>query len=229
MLFRSVPVRETVAGDSAASIETPAVIAGRVWAIAPDHARIRAYDAADGSFLDEIPTGADGAIGAPSYLVGDESSGLVVAVGDRIACFAAASPRETLWSRPGPDGAPAERIRGRVQFAATDAPKSPVVLVPQVKDLAVLDARTGTERMRVAGAGSVNGILAGNQLLAGTGSDEGLTASLVTAMRNPGLALMFADLHGEGLTGLKPALLLYVLTTLLLSAPLISAWRRPAG
>ena len=67
------------------------------------------------------------------------------------------------------------------------------------------------------------------QLLAGPGSNQGLTASLVTAMRNPGLALMFANRHGQGLPELKPALLIYVLVTLLLSLPLISRRRRLAG
>jgi BASS family bile acid:Na+ symporter len=67
------------------------------------------------------------------------------------------------------------------------------------------------------------------QLLAGPGSNQGLTASLVTAMRNPGLALMFANRHGQGLPELKPALLIYVLVTVLLSLPLISRRRRLAG
>jgi predicted Na+-dependent transporter len=67
------------------------------------------------------------------------------------------------------------------------------------------------------------------QLLAGPGSDQGLTASLVTAMRNPGLALMFANRHGQGLPELKPALLIYVLVTVLLSLPLMSRRRQLAS
>jgi predicted Na+-dependent transporter len=67
------------------------------------------------------------------------------------------------------------------------------------------------------------------QLLAGPGSDQGLTASLVMAMRNPGLALMFANRHGQGLPELKPALLIYVLVTVLLSLPLMSRRQQLAG
>jgi predicted Na+-dependent transporter len=67
------------------------------------------------------------------------------------------------------------------------------------------------------------------QLLAGPGSDQGLTASLVTAMRNPGLALMFANRHGQGLPELKPALLMYVLITVLLSLPLVARRKRLVG
>lgn len=47
------------------------------------------------------------------------------------------------------------------------------------------------------------------------------TTALVTAMRNPGLALLFASSHGEGLPGLKLGILVYVLITLLLSAALL--------
>jgi hypothetical protein len=161
-----VPVREASASEAAGTIETPAVVGGRVWAIAPDHARIRAYDARDGSFVDEIPTGADGAIGAPAYLVGDDASGLVLAVGERVTCFAASAPRTTRWSHPALEDPPSHRVRGRVQFALTADPASPSVLVPELNDSVLIDARTGAESMRLAGAGNTNGILAGNQLLA---------------------------------------------------------------
>lgn len=66
------------------------------------------------------------------------------------------------------------------------------------------------------------------RMLAGPGSDHGITTALVTGMRNPGLALMFASRHGQGLPDLKPAVLIYVLITLLLSLPLLSQARRTA-
>lgn len=63
-------------------------------------------------------------------------------------------------------------------------------------------------------------------MMAGPASGHGITTALVTAMRNPGLALMFASRHGQGMADLKPAVLIYVLITLLLSLPLMRSARR---
>jgi predicted Na+-dependent transporter len=52
-------------------------------------------------------------------------------------------------------------------------------------------------------------------------SDQRVTTSLVTAMRNPGLALMLANQYGQEMISLKPAILNYVLTTLLVSWPVV--------
>ena len=64
------------------------------------------------------------------------------------------------------------------------------------------------------------------RLLGGEHQGEGLTTALVTAMRNPGLALLFADRHAKDLPGLKVWILAYLLVTLLLSIPLVSLERR---
>lgn len=56
--------------------------------------------------------------------------------------------------------------------------------------------------------------------VANQSSSQRITTSLVTAMRNPGLALLLANQHGQGLPGLKAAILIYVVITLLLSWPL---------
>jgi predicted Na+-dependent transporter len=57
--------------------------------------------------------------------------------------------------------------------------------------------------------------------LGGDQPREELTSALVTAMRNPGLALLFAGTHGKDLPGLKVWILVYVLITVLLSFPLV--------
>ncbi len=68
------------------------------------------------------------------------------------------------------------------------------------------------------------------RLLGGDNPREGLTTALVTAMRNPGLALLFAAQHGQDLPGLKVWILAYVLLTVLLSIPLVRrSSRRPAA
>lgn len=46
------------------------------------------------------------------------------------------------------------------------------------------------------------------------------TTATVTAMRNPGLALLLAERYGQGLDGLKLGILIYVLITVLVSLPL---------
>lgn len=67
------------------------------------------------------------------------------------------------------------------------------------------------------------------RLLGGENPREGLTTALVTAMRNPGLALLFAAQHGQGLPGLKVWILAYVLITVLISIPLVRRSSRSAA
>ncbi|EDY39208.1 putative sodium dependent transporter [Cyanobium sp. PCC 7001] len=63
-------------------------------------------------------------------------------------------------------------------------------------------------------------------LLASRGRDERITVALVTSMRNPGLALMFASTYGQGVVGLKVAVLAYLLVTVLLSIPFLKTLNR---
>ncbi len=66
---------------------------------------------------------------------------------------------------------------------------------------------------------SLGGAMAGEQ------SSHRLTTALVTSMRNPGLALLFASQHGGSLPGLKLGVLLYVLVTVILTIPLMRSKR----
>jgi BASS family bile acid:Na+ symporter len=68
--------------------------------------------------------------------------------------------------------------------------------------------------------------LALGRWLGGRDRREGLTTALVTAMRNPGLALLFASTHGKDLPGLRLWILAYVLVTLLVSMPLVRRSRQ---
>jgi BASS family bile acid:Na+ symporter len=68
--------------------------------------------------------------------------------------------------------------------------------------------------------------LAVGWLLSGPGLRERTTGAVVTSTRNPGLALLFASTHAQGVVGLKLAILVYVLLTLLLSLPLLRLSRR---
>ncbi len=52
--------------------------------------------------------------------------------------------------------------------------------------------------------------------------------SLVTSMRNPGLALLFAQIHAPTMVGLKLSILAYLLLTVVLSVPFL-AWRKRAA
>lgn len=63
----------------------------------------------------------------------------------------------------------------------------------------------------------------------GEGSrNERLTTALVTSMRNPGLALLFAVSHGQGILGLKLAIVTYLLVTILVSIPFLRWAQGPA-
>ncbi|MEB3170373.1 MAG: transporter [Synechococcaceae cyanobacterium] len=67
-------------------------------------------------------------------------------------------------------------------------------------------------------------------LLSGPGLRERTTVAVVTSTRNPGLALLLASTHAPGVVGLKLAILVYVLLTLLLSLPFLRLhrWLVPA-
>ena len=69
-------------------------------------------------------------------------------------------------------------------------------------------------------------LLIGRLMAAEQASEHGRTTALVTAMRNPGLALLFASRHGQELPGLKLAILAYVLVTMLVSTPWLRFSRR---
>ena len=67
--------------------------------------------------------------------------------------------------------------------------------------------------------------LALGRLMAGPRSPHGITTALVTALRNPGLALLLTDLHGGTLPGLKGAILGQMAVTVLVSLPLVRLLR----
>lgn len=160
-----VPVRDATLSNEPFDATTPALIGDRVFVATPDRSRIVSLSATDGSVLAEIPTGTDGGIGAPAYLVGDSPSGLLLCVGDRVSCLRADAPREALWTAP----AQASAIRGRVSFAHTADARAPVLSVPTAEGLLVLDARDGSVRMRLDGMRPGNAVLAGNEVIsAGT-------------------------------------------------------------
>jgi bile acid:Na+ symporter, BASS family len=62
--------------------------------------------------------------------------------------------------------------------------------------------------------------------LAGSTGDRGVTAALVTSMRNPGLALLLANTYAGPVPGLKLGILLYVLITVLVSLPVLKRSQR---
>jgi predicted Na+-dependent transporter len=61
--------------------------------------------------------------------------------------------------------------------------------------------------------------------LAGEGREQRITVSLVTSMRNPGLALLLAQTHAAGLPGVKLTILAYLLVTVLASIPVLRRLR----
>lgn len=66
-------------------------------------------------------------------------------------------------------------------------------------------------------------------LLAGPDPAESTTVALVTSMRNPGLALLFASLHAPGEPAVKLAILCYLLVTVIVSIPFLRLQKRRAA
>jgi len=160
-----VPVREALAAaGGAASIAGPAVARGRVFAITPDRASVRAYDLRTGEVLADVPTGVDSPFGLPEYLVGDDSGDVVLAVGDRIAAIDPANPSVARWTRRTGEMPVLERPRGRVGLLRV-AGSAPLVAMPNSADLVFLDARDGREAGRIPGAGASNVAARGRQVV----------------------------------------------------------------
>jgi len=63
-------------------------------------------------------------------------------------------------------------------------------------------------------------------LVAGSDLRERSTVAMVISTRNPGLALLFAATHAPAVAGLKLAIFVYVLLTLLLSLPFLKLHQR---
>lgn len=66
-------------------------------------------------------------------------------------------------------------------------------------------------------------------VLAGDGRERRITASLVTSMRNPGLALLLASRFAPQMPGVKIGILVYVLVTVLVSLPVLRRSRSLAA
>ena len=62
-------------------------------------------------------------------------------------------------------------------------------------------------------------------VLAGPNLEDRTTVPFVISMRNPGLALLFAQIHAPSMQGLKLSILMYVLITVILSVPFLR-WRK---
>ncbi|MCP4972831.1 MAG: transporter [Prochlorococcus sp.] len=62
-------------------------------------------------------------------------------------------------------------------------------------------------------------------LLAGPDPKERTTVSLVTSMRNPGLALLFAQINAPQMLDLKLSIVSYLLVTIVVSIPFLN-WRK---
>ncbi|MFM7314816.1 MAG: transporter [Cyanobium sp.] len=65
--------------------------------------------------------------------------------------------------------------------------------------------------------------------MAGEDGPERATTALVSGMRNPGLALYFAGVHGGDLPGVKLVILGYVLVTVLVSMPFVRFTQKRNG
>jgi len=63
-------------------------------------------------------------------------------------------------------------------------------------------------------------------LLSGPGRSARISGAVVTSLRNPGLALLFATLYAKGIPGVVLGILVYQLLTLLLTTPLLLLWQR---
>jgi BASS family bile acid:Na+ symporter len=98
------------------------------------------------------------------------------------------------------------------------------VVLPQLLTFALANA------LAIAAMGVMTAAALGiGYVLAGDVREERLTTALVTSMRNPGLALLFAVSHGPDVPGVKLAIVSYLLVTLVASIPFLRwASRTPA-
>lgn len=119
----------------------------------------------------------------------------------------------------------AEQLSGPLDKLANGLLLLLIVLV-LVKSLPLLVAFVGANLLALAFmAVMVLASLTIGYGIAGPEPRERVTIALVTSMRNPGLALLFATTYGSSIPGLKLAVLTYLLVTVLLSIPFLR-WQR---
>jgi predicted Na+-dependent transporter len=119
----------------------------------------------------------------------------------------------------------AERLSGPLDKLANGLLLLLIVLV-LAKSLPLLVAFVGANLLALGFmAVMVLAALAIGYGIAGPEPRERVTIALVTSMRNPGLALLFATSYGNGIPGLKLAVLAYLVVTVLLSIPFLR-WQR---
>jgi predicted Na+-dependent transporter len=119
----------------------------------------------------------------------------------------------------------AERLSGPLDKLANGLLLLLIVLV-LVKSFPLLVAFVGANLLALAFmAVMVLAALAIGYGISGPEPRERVTIALVTSMRNPGLALLFATTYGSNIPGLKLAVLAYLVITVLLSIPFLR-WQR---
>lgn len=119
----------------------------------------------------------------------------------------------------------AERLSGPLDKLANGLLLLLIVLV-LVKSLPLLVAFVGANLLALPFmAVMVLASLTIGYGIAGPEPRERVTIALVTSMRNPGLALLFATTYGSDIPGLKLAVLAYLVVTVLLSIPFLR-WQR---
>ncbi|MEB3318816.1 MAG: transporter [Cyanobacteriota bacterium] len=90
------------------------------------------------------------------------------------------------------------------------------VVLPQLLTFALTNA------LAIAAMGGMTAAALGiGYGLGGGAREERLTTALVTSMRNPGLALLFAVSHGPDVPGVKLAIVTYLLMTVVASVPFL--------
>ncbi len=162
-----VPLREPRFSGEAWEFARPAVLAGRVFSVAPDESEVVALDASTGATLAVAVIGPGTAWGSPRLLV--VGGGSLLAVGSDVIAFdplQLATPRwklseseATLWeARGGLDNRGG--IRGRVSIAGN------VVLVPGTQALWFVDLASGRRIASIETNEPVNAVLAEDRVVA---------------------------------------------------------------
>lgn len=210
----------------------PALCRGRLFTMGADGESVLVIDPQTGALLLKLPTGPGTSFGAARYLLANEASGTIAAIGGDLCVVDAQSPDTPLWilssltaaTEAEPDAADRHWLRGRVQSGAF-ADGTGGLVIPSEAAVEIRNPRSGALLASVQRAGPKNPCLSDGALflaeraaLVAISSPDATEAVLLRRLDAGGDAAAAVALARFALSSGKPALALSRLEQLVTAA-----------
>ncbi len=200
----------------------PALCRGRLFTMGADGESVLVIDPQTGDLLKKLPTGPGTSFGAARYLLANEATGTIAAIGGDVCVVDAQAPEVPLWilssltaqTQAEPDPADRHWLRGRVQ-SGSFADGTGGLIIPSESAVEIRDPRSGALLASVKRDGPKNPCLSDGALflaeresLVAISSPEATEAVLISRLDAGGDAAAAVALARFALASGKPTLAL---------------------